>query len=52
MLAIVLQQAAQGLDLLVDRVGLGPGFLEQDFQAAAQLGQFLRGLLCPQLQAR
>ena len=49
--AVVLKQAAQGVDLFVDRMGLGPGFLEQDFKAVAQLAQLLRGLLGSLLKA-
>ena len=52
LLAVVLEQAAQGVDLFVDRVGFGRGFLEQDFQAVAQLGQLLRGLLGALLKTR
>ena len=51
MLAVVVEQAAQGLDLFVDRMGFGAGFLKQDFQAVAQFGELLRSLLGTLLKA-
>ena len=52
LLAIVLEQAAQRLDLLVDGVGFGRRFLKQDFQAVALFSQLLRGVQGTLLQGR
>ncbi|MCY1454834.1 hypothetical protein D9M71_719260 [compost metagenome] len=44
LLAIVLQQAAENLDLFSHRFGLGTGLFVKQFQVLLLLGQFFAGL--------